>query len=81
VGITSAAKVIRETNFSGISPAARGKVRDIYDLGDRLLLVATDRLSAFDVIMPTPIPDRAAYSPSFLSSGLACFTTSSPITS
>jgi phosphoribosylaminoimidazole-succinocarboxamide synthase len=58
VGITSAAKVIRETNFSGISPAARGKVRDIYDLGDRLLLVATDRLSAFDVIMPTPIPDK-----------------------
>ena len=37
---------------------ARGKVRDIYDLGDRLLLVATDRLSAFDVIMPTPIPDK-----------------------
>ena len=58
MGITSAAKVIRETNFSGISPAARGKVRDIYDLGDRLLLVATDRLSAFDVIMPTPIPDK-----------------------
>jgi phosphoribosylaminoimidazole-succinocarboxamide synthase len=58
VGITSAAKVIRETNFSGISPAARGKVRDIYDLGDRLLLVATDRLSAFDVVMPTPIPDK-----------------------
>ena len=58
MGITSAAKVIRETNFSGISPAARGKVRDIYDLGDRLLLVATDRLSAFDVVMPTPIPDK-----------------------
>ena len=37
---------------------ARGKVRDIYDLGDRLLIVATDRLSAFDVIMPTPIPDK-----------------------
>jgi phosphoribosylaminoimidazole-succinocarboxamide synthase len=37
---------------------ARGKVRDIYDLGDRLLLVATDRLSAFDVVMPTPIPDK-----------------------
>ena len=53
-----AAKVIRETNFAGLSPAARGKVRDIYDLGDRLLIVATDRLSAFDVVMPTPIPDK-----------------------
>ena len=55
---TSATKVIRETNFSGITPAARGKVRDIYDLGDKLLIVATDRLSAFDVVMPTPIPDK-----------------------
>lgn len=36
----------------------RGKVRDIYDLGDKLLIVATDRLSAFDVILPTPIPDK-----------------------
>ncbi len=53
-----ATKTIRETNFAGIAPLARGKVRDIYDLGDRLLLVATDRLSAFDVVMPTPIPDK-----------------------
>ena len=53
-----AAKVIRETYFAGIPPLARGKVRDIYDLGDRLLIVATDRLSAFDVVMPTPIPDK-----------------------
>ena len=37
---------------------SRGKVRDIYDLGDRLLIVATDRLSAFDVVLPTGIPDR-----------------------
>src|SRR5260370_40021204 len=51
-------KVIRETQFAGLTPAARGKVRDIYDLGDRLLIVATDRLSAFDVILPTPIPDK-----------------------
>jgi phosphoribosylaminoimidazole-succinocarboxamide synthase len=58
VAVTSATKVIRETNFGGISPLARGKVRDIYDLGDRLLIVATDRLSAFDVVMPTPIPDK-----------------------
>ncbi|HKV63111.1 MAG TPA: phosphoribosylaminoimidazolesuccinocarboxamide synthase [Candidatus Acidoferrum sp.] len=53
-----AMKVIRETQFAGLTPAARGKVRDIYDLGDKLLIVATDRLSAFDVILPTPIPDK-----------------------
>jgi phosphoribosylaminoimidazole-succinocarboxamide synthase len=53
-----AMRVIRETHFSGITPAARGKVRDIYDLGDKLLIVATDRLSAFDVVLPTPIPDK-----------------------
>jgi phosphoribosylaminoimidazole-succinocarboxamide synthase len=58
VNASPALKVIRETNFAGIAPMARGKVRDIYDLGDRLLLVATDRLSAFDVVMPTPIPDK-----------------------
>jgi phosphoribosylaminoimidazole-succinocarboxamide synthase len=53
-----ATRVIRETHFAGLKPAARGKVRDIYDLGDKLLIVATDRLSAFDVILPTPIPDK-----------------------
>ena len=53
-----AMSLIRETQFGGIAPAARGKVRDIYDLGDKLLIVATDRLSAFDVILPTPIPDK-----------------------
>jgi phosphoribosylaminoimidazole-succinocarboxamide synthase len=51
-------RVVRETKFDGLSPAARGKVRDIYDAGDKLLIVATDRLSAFDVILPTPIPDK-----------------------
>ena len=51
-------KVLRETQFAGLTLAARGKVRDIYDLGDKLLIVATDRLSAFDVILPTPIPDK-----------------------
>jgi phosphoribosylaminoimidazole-succinocarboxamide synthase len=50
--------IVQETNFPGLTPAARGKVRDIYDLGDQLLIVATDRLSAFDVVMPTPIPDK-----------------------
>src|SRR5712664_4171814 len=51
-------KALRETQFAGLTPAARGKVRDIYDLVDKLLIVATDRLSAFDVILPTPIPDK-----------------------
>src|SRR6202007_1524487 len=51
-------RVVRETKFAGISPAARGKVRDIYDAGDQLLVVATGGLSAFDVILPTPIPDK-----------------------
>ena len=54
----AAMRVLRETKFAGISPAVRGKVRDIYDAGDELLIVATDRLSAFDVILPTPIPDK-----------------------
>jgi len=50
--------VISQTDFPGLKLRGRGKVRDIYDLGDRLLIVATDRLSAFDVILPTPIPDK-----------------------
>ncbi|HKW88259.1 MAG TPA: phosphoribosylaminoimidazolesuccinocarboxamide synthase [Candidatus Acidoferrales bacterium] len=50
--------VISQTDFPGLKLVARGKVRDIYDLGDRLLIVATDRLSAFDVILPTPISDK-----------------------
>jgi phosphoribosylaminoimidazole-succinocarboxamide synthase len=39
-------------------PCRRGKVRDVYDLGDRLVIVATDRLSAFDWVLPTPIPGK-----------------------
>ena len=58
VSSAPAMKTLRETQFAGVSPSARGKVRDIYDLGDKLLIVATDRLSAFDVILPTPIPDK-----------------------
>lgn len=50
--------VVYQTEFPGLKLRARGKVRDIYDLGDRLLIVATDRLSAFDVVLPTPIPDK-----------------------
>ena len=49
---------VNETDFQDLSLIKRGKVRDIYDLGDNLLMVATDRISAFDVIMPDPIPDK-----------------------
>ncbi len=48
--------VVYETNFPGLHLYKRGKVRDVYDLGENLLIVATDRLSAFDVLMPQPIP-------------------------
>jgi phosphoribosylaminoimidazole-succinocarboxamide synthase len=50
--------VISQTDFPGLKLRGRGKVRDIYEVGDRLLIVATDRLSAFDVVLPTPIPDK-----------------------
>jgi phosphoribosylaminoimidazole-succinocarboxamide synthase len=50
--------VVWETNFPGLKLLSRGKVRDLYEVGDDLLLVATDRLSAFDVVLPTPIPDK-----------------------
>ncbi|MGA8013639.1 MAG: phosphoribosylaminoimidazolesuccinocarboxamide synthase, partial [Candidatus Acidiferrales bacterium] len=50
--------IVSQTEFPGLKLLGRGKVRDIYDLGDRLLIVATDRLSAFDVVLPTPIPDK-----------------------
>jgi phosphoribosylaminoimidazole-succinocarboxamide synthase len=49
---------VYETNLKGITLLNRGKVRDIYDLGETLLIVATDRISAFDVIMPNPIPGK-----------------------
>jgi phosphoribosylaminoimidazole-succinocarboxamide synthase len=47
-----------ETNLPGLRLKGRGKVRDIYDLGDALLIVASDRISAFDVVMHDPIPDK-----------------------
>jgi phosphoribosylaminoimidazole-succinocarboxamide synthase len=47
-----------ETNFSELKLLKRGKVRDIYDVGDSLLMVATDRISAFDVIMNNPVPGK-----------------------
>jgi len=48
---------VTQTNIEGV-PLKRGKVRDVYDLGDRLLLVATDRISAYDSVMPNGIPDK-----------------------
>ncbi|MBP9212449.1 MAG: phosphoribosylaminoimidazolesuccinocarboxamide synthase, partial [Bacteroidetes bacterium] len=47
-----------ETNFTGLTFLKKGKVRDIYDVGEHLLFVATDRLSAFDVVMPQGIPGK-----------------------
>jgi phosphoribosylaminoimidazole-succinocarboxamide synthase len=49
---------VMTTALAGLGPRRQGKVRDIYDLGDQLLLVATDRISAFDVVMAEPIPDK-----------------------
>jgi phosphoribosylaminoimidazole-succinocarboxamide synthase len=48
--------VVKETNLTGVKLAKRGKVRDIYDLGKEFLIVASDRISAFDVVMDDPIP-------------------------
>src|SRR5580700_479019 len=50
--------VVWETDFPDLKLVSRGKVRDLYEVGNDLLLVATDRLSAFDVVLPTPIPDK-----------------------
>ena len=50
--------VITTTELPGLSPARKGKVRDVYDLGENLLIAATDRLSAFDVILPDGIPNK-----------------------
>jgi phosphoribosylaminoimidazole-succinocarboxamide synthase len=49
---------LMKTDLSGVKLHRRGKVRDIYDLGDHFLIVATDRLSAFDVVLPSPIPNK-----------------------
>jgi len=50
--------IVLETNLSGLTLARRGKVRDVYDLGEHLLIVATDRISAFDYILGSGIPDK-----------------------
>ena len=49
-----------QTELSGLKLLRRGKVRDIYEYGDKILLIATDRISAFDVVLPTPIPMKGA---------------------
>ena len=56
--MTDAVSVVTSTDVEGVSLARRGKVRDVYDLGDRLLIVATDRISAFDVVLPSGIPHK-----------------------
>ena len=57
-----------ETAIDGVPMINRGKVRDIYDLGDALLFVATDRLSAFDVVLPDGIPNKGK-----VLTGISCF--------
>ena len=52
------ANVLARTEDCGLRPDASGKVRDIFDLGDHLLIVATDRISAYDAILPTPVPGK-----------------------
>jgi phosphoribosylaminoimidazole-succinocarboxamide synthase len=50
--------MLLETRISDLAPPKRGKVRDVYDLGETLLIVVSDRVSAFDVVLPTAIPDK-----------------------
>ena len=50
--------IVTMTDIHGLPKYASGKVRDVYDLGNSLLIVATDRISAFDVVLPTGIPDK-----------------------
>ena len=49
---------VSQTDFKNLNLIKRGKVRDIYDLGENILMVASDRISAFDVVMPDPVPDK-----------------------
>jgi phosphoribosylaminoimidazole-succinocarboxamide synthase len=56
--LSSRTQAVIDTELPGIPLFRKGKVRDVYDLGEHLLLIATDRISAFDVIMPNGIPDK-----------------------
>ncbi|MBN2536885.1 phosphoribosylaminoimidazolesuccinocarboxamide synthase, partial [candidate division WOR-3 bacterium] len=51
-------KPLLNAELPGVPLASRGKVRDIFHVGNDLLIVSTDRLSAFDVVLPDPIPDK-----------------------
>lgn len=51
-------QAVYQTDIQDVPLLQQGKVRDIYDMGDALLMVATDRISAFDVVMPEPVPDK-----------------------
>ncbi len=63
-----AEKVVIQTDFKDLKLFRRGKVRDVYDLGDKLLIVSTDRISCFDVVLPNGIPDKGK-----VLTGLSCF--------
>ena len=54
----SSAPPIFETSLDGVTPHRRGKVRDLYEVGDRLLIVATDRILAYDFVLGSAIPDK-----------------------
>jgi phosphoribosylaminoimidazole-succinocarboxamide synthase len=58
MSVSNQSPVVLQTQVPGVPAPKRGKVRDIYDLGDKLLIVVTDRISAFDVILPNGIPDK-----------------------
>ncbi len=58
MGKTASTDLLLQTEFPGAVLFARGKVRDLYEAGDGLLFVATDRISAFDYVLPTGIPDK-----------------------
>ena len=51
-------QAVTSVEISGLDVYSKGKVRDVYDLGDRLLMVASDRISAFDIVLPSGIPDK-----------------------
>jgi phosphoribosylaminoimidazole-succinocarboxamide synthase len=59
--MTMMTPLVLETDLAGLRPPKRGKVRDIYDLGEALLIVATDRISAFDVVLPNAVPEKIAH--------------------
>jgi len=58
--MSNGSNICYQTELSGLKQPLRGKVRDIYEYEDKVLLVATDRISAFDVVLPTPIPMKGA---------------------